>query len=514
MNPRTNSSSASVMGEIEEKFFTRMTAHGTAGSPYWREPGGIIRFVREVIGAEPRPYQEEILEEFVQRRRVAIRSPHGVGKSCLASWAVLWLIAAYPPQTDVKVVTTASAWRQLEKYLWPEIHKWARQADWSLAGLTVRHQKELLGLSLRLFNKEAFAAASDHPELIEGAHATVVAYIFDEAKAIPDGTWDAAEGAFSQEGLEGFEAYALAISTPGDEVGRFYDIHMGRPGFQDWWKRHVTLREAIDAGQISPEWANNRKRQWGEDSVVYQRRVLGNFASSSAQNVIPLEWVEAANGRWLNRNDIDNNFSYDVSGGENTESEEVEIAESPEAMGIDPARYGEDKTSIAWFQDYSVTIIERMAKMDLMSIANYINASDQGQGLPKAVDVIGVGAGVVDRLREMGHSVMGVNVSEPTLMTDISGELSFLNLRSLLWWLMREYLDPSAPRGRLIDLPPDEELTAELVIPKWTETARGTIKVESKSDIRKRLSRSTDSADSVMLAMYASLMMNSSGIWV
>lgn len=514
-----------ALEDIRSKFQANIQTYGIPGSSYWRGQDGIVRFVSEVLKPdEIYDYQEEIIRNFVKYRRVAVKSPHGAGKSCVASWLILWLMSAYPKETDVKVVTTASAWRQLEKYLWPEIHKWARRAEWGRVGLKVVHGRELLGLSFRLENKEAFAAASDNPELLEGAHAQVVAYIFDEAKKIPDATWDSAEGAFSQEGLEGHEVFAFAISTPGDEVGRFYDIHQGKLGFADWWTRSITLDECIKAGQISKTWAENRKKQWGEDSVIYQRRVLGNFASSAASSVIPLSWVELSNERWLNENNGDDTLGYDIGISEDMSPEDAlynemygsgEESVPKRAIGVDPARFGDDKTVIAWFEDFTITLIEKMAKLDTMAIANKVHDYDPSQAITKAIDSIGLGAGVVDRLRELGHSVVGINVSAPTEWTDESGELTFLNTRSMLWWMLREYLDPGKPKGRWINLPPDDDLLAELVIPRWTETSRGAIKVESKNDIRRRLSgRSTDTADAVMLAMYGAIMLSSHGIYL
>lgn len=111
--------------------------------------------------------------------------------------------------------------------------------------------------------------------------------------------FDAAEGAFSGTG----ETFALAISTPGEPMGRFYDMHRRKPGYEEWWVKHVTTQESIDAGRVSAEWVENRKRQWGETSAVYQNRVAGEFAASDEDTVIPLSWVEIANERWRELNE-------------------------------------------------------------------------------------------------------------------------------------------------------------------------------------------------------------------
>jgi len=193
------------------------------------------RFVHECFhwpeGKGPTAYQHEVLTELPIRRRIAMRGPHSLGKTALASWVILWfaLTRDAMPGGDWKVVSTASAWRQLTHYLWPEIHKWSRRLQWELIGRGAFDQRtELLGLMLKLGNGEAFAAASDKPDLIEGAHATRLLYVLDEAKAIPPATWDAAEGA-----LASGDCFALAISTPGEPQGRFYEIHSRKPGLED-----------------------------------------------------------------------------------------------------------------------------------------------------------------------------------------------------------------------------------------------------------------------------------------
>jgi hypothetical protein len=124
----------------------------------------------------------------------------------------------------------------------------------------------------------------------------------------------------------------------------------------------------------------------------------------------------------------------------------------------------------------------------------------RGHGGYAVVDVIGIGAGVVDRLREQTPAVVAFNAAERTDQRDISGELGFVNKRSAAWWSMREFLDPA--NDSHICLPPNDDLTAELTTPKWRVVSGGRIFVEGKDDIRKRLGHSTDYADAVIQAFY------------
>ena len=440
-----------------------------------------VAFVHDCIDwrdeAGPTDYQDEMLAMLPAERRVSVRGPHGVGKTAPAAWAVLWF-ATTRENDDWKVPTTASAWRQLSRYLWPEIHKWARRLRWDRIGRDPFDERiELLSLSLKLLGGEAFALASDNSALIEGAHATELLYVFDEAKTIPYATWESAEGAFAMG-----ECYWLAFSTPGEPVGQFYDIHARKPGFEDWWARHVTVDEALAAGRVNADWVQQRKLQWGEQSAVYQNRVLGEFASSAGDGVIPLAWVEAAIERWR-------------------DWQEQERPGDFTAVGVDVARSGEDKTVYALRFGNVIGELRQYSQQDTMRTTGQVKGIlDRYQSQAATIDVIGLGSGVVDRLREQSYRVIAFNASEHTDRRDKSGELGFTNLRSAAWWNLREMLEPDS--GCNVALPPDDELIGDLTAPHWREMSGGRIQVEGKPDIKKRLGRSTDCGDAAVMAFW------------
>lgn len=450
------------------------------------------KFVRNCIlwgpGEGPTPYQEAFLQQMVKSKRGAIRGPHGLGKTALSSWIILWFALTRDGQ-DWKVVTTAGAWRQLVRFTWPEVHKWARRLRWDVIGRPpMDNRTELLSTSINLKTGNAFAVASDQPALIEGAHASHLLYLFDEAKSIPASTWDAVEGAFASEG----ECYAVAMSTPGEPSGRFYDIHARRPGYEDWSVHHVSVEDAVRSKRVSAEWVEQRKRQWGERSALYQNRVLGNFASGLGDGIMALTWVEASNARWQEITDA---------------GKEMKITH----FGVDVADQGDDDTVIAVRCGKVVKEIRRHHGLDTMEttgiVAGLLKANP---GSVAVVDVIGIGAGVVARLREQGLEVEPFNASERTDVTDRSGEMGFLNQRSAGWWCLRELLDPSNSEN--ISLPPDDYLTGDLTAPRSKTSSTGKIQIESKDEIRKRIGRSTDAGDAVMMAFAADAMMADVGV--
>jgi hypothetical protein len=448
------------------------------------------------------PYQADGLARLQRRKRLAKRGPHGLGKTTEASLAVLWFATTRDAAgQDWKIPTTASAWLQLNRYLWPEIHKWARLLRWDLMGRgPFAEKRELLDLSLKLAHGEAFAASPADAARIEGAHAEQILYVFDEAKSIPADVFDAAEGAFAGAGPDTrAEAYALAISTPGEPNGRFYEICSAKPGTEDWDRRHVTKDEAIAAGRMSRQWAETRARQWGAASAVYQNRVEGEFAAGDTDSVIPLAWVEAAQLRWRERH------------GDQVESwrEPAEL----DVIGVDCAGAGADRTVLARRHGDDVAPLERPRKsttgdgdstgLEEMATAGRIVAILRANLTAKAiVDAGGLGSGVTGRAREQVRRsrVVAFVAGGGTTRRDRNGEFGFANKRSAAWWNLRELLDPED--GSEIALPPDDELVGDLTAPRWREMSGGKIQVESKVDIRKRLGRSTDAGDAVVQAFW------------
>jgi hypothetical protein len=436
-------------------------------------------------GRYPADYQLATLEELYQHKRYALRGPHTLGKTALASWALHWFALTRDGE-DWKIPTTASSWQQLTRFLWPEIHKWARLLKWDAIGRDPYNPNwELLTLNMRLKTGEAFAIASNQPELMEGAHADHLFYVYDEAKAIVEGTWDATEGAFAGAGEGLQEALALAISTPGEPAGRFYDIHSRKPGYEDWRVKHVKKEEAISGGRLSAVWVEQKARQWGEKSSIYLNRVEGEFAASDTDGVIPLAWVEAANDRWREWQGegfpgVFVGVGVDVGGG----------GEGSDASVLALAFAGGRVKELRKYPrgDPNTATMELTGK-----VVGVLNGYRAGEAI---VDVIGIGAGVVHRLAELRYAVRPFVASARTDYRDSSGEFGFYDWRSAGWWMLREMLEPGSELG--ICLPPEDELTGDLTAPHYKITSSGLIQVEDKPSIRRRIHRSTDCGDAVI----------------
>lgn len=207
----------------------------------------------------------------------------------------------------------------------------------------------------------------------------------------------------------------------------------------------------------------------------------GDFEAGVADDpwqVIPTAWVEAAQARWC------------------------KPARLPvmDALGVDVARGGRDETIIArrhgmWFDE--LLAYAGAQTPDGPTTAALVLAARRDHAVVH-IDVIGVGSSPFDFLRETGVQVVGVNVAEGSQGVDRSGRLVFKNLRSELWWRMREALDPANNTG--IALPPQRQVLADLCAPTWSLQGAA-IAVASREEIVKRLGRSPDYGSALVLAL-------------
>jgi hypothetical protein len=464
--------------ELQKRAIVRKNTHAYE-EKYYNDP---FQWVNDFVTISLADYHLDALKMIKDGcNKIAIFGPHGLGKSVFAALLILWAGSVSP---DCKVITTASAWRQLEAYLWPEVHKWYGKVDWKKverAGGNLAPRLLTLECNFSVQSK-AFAVASDNPLTIEGAHAKRIVYIFDEAKAIPAGIWESADGAFSTPG----DHLQVALSTPGDTSGVFYSICSRQKGYEKWKVRHVTLREAIRAGRVTLEWAREKREAWGKDSIAYQTRVLGIFATDSPEAIIPFSWVELAVNRWKDWKEKGSPLNGKL------------------VIGADTAGQGVDKTSFFYRVGKIGTRIERYKKSRPMELAGKLKNALGPKGLLNIDVSYGEGAGTANRLQEFdgfASRINPVNFSARTEKTDRTGIITFINVRALMWWNMREMLDPE--NDELIALPDDELLIGDLVaVRRLPLRSDGKLQIESKDDIRKRLGRSTDDGDSCCLAFY------------
>jgi hypothetical protein len=220
----------------------------------------------------------------------------------------------------------------------------------------------------------------------------------------------------------------------------------------------------------------------GMPEPLRSQMLRGDFTATGADDpwqVCPSGWVRDAQSRWRE--------------GRRPEG-------YPDALGVDPAAGGRDDTVLSrrrgdWFD--ALVVQPGGATPDGGSVAALVVANMK-ERCPVYIDVIGIGLSAYEHLKGNGLNVVAVDSRHESGARDRSGQLGFANKRAELWWRMREALEPNGPRS--ICLPPDPRLLADLCAPRWKLTPQG-IRVELKEETRKRLGRSPDRADAVILAM-------------
>lgn len=424
--------------------------------------GNPVAFVKEVLGGTPTPYQEEALNALASgERKMSIRSGHGTGKSTFASWAMLWFVMFRFPN---KVVVTAPTTGQLFDALFAELKKWITEMPKQLQPLlNVKSDR----VELVAAPSEAFISArtsrAETPEALAGVHSEHVLLVVDEASGVPEPVFEAAAGSMS-----GHSATTLLLGNPTRSSGTFFESQNRMA--HSWWVRRWSC---LDSPLVSDEFVEEIKLRYGEESNAFRIRVLGEFPLADDDTIIPFHLAEAASHR------------------------DIEAAQDVRPVwALDVARFGGDRTVLCKRTGSVVTDIEAWSGLDLMQTVGRIKAEYDGcsfQFRPSEilVDSIGLGAGVVDRLRELGLPVRGVNVSESP---SIKGTYS--NLRTELWFRVRGWLEE---RGSKI--PQNEELLAELTSIRYHYHSSGKMIAESKDQMKKRGLRSPDLADALCLSM-------------
>ncbi len=374
------------------------------------------------------------------------------------AWAVLWFMACYFP---CKIPCTAPTGHQLDDILWAEIAKWLGIMKDRCPGLAKEFEWKSATVELRSNPRESFAVARtsrpERPEALQGFHSENILFIIDEASGIPDAVFQVAEGALSTEG-----AFVLMAANPTRMDGYFYDSHHKMRA--RWAALHWNGEESP---MVSRTYIDDMRMKYGDESAIYRIRVRGDFAGNP-DGVIPIELIEAAIGR------------------------EVKPF-GDEVWGLDVARFGEDRTALCRRRkNYMAAKIEAWQGKDTMQTAGMVKLRyDEARIKPTAIyaDVIGLGAGVVDRCNELGLPIVGINVAETPSVQD-----KYNRKRDELWFRAREWF-----AGRDVYLCQDESLIAELSLPSYKLTSSGKIQVESKDDLKKRGVISPDLADAFCL---------------
>lgn len=436
-----------------------------------------VAFAREVLGVELWAKQVEVLNALTEHRRVAVKAGNGLGKGFCAAVALLWFVHSHPG--GAIALSTAPTFRQVRHVLWRQIRRLYRPVAKTLGGEMLHTRWDLDD------NRYALGLSADGADQFQGFHSPNVFIVVDEAEGVSEEIYEAIESVMTSA-----DPLLLLIGNPTSMSGAFRRAFHEERGIY----RAITISALespnVQAGRVvipgltTLQWVEEHRQIWEETSDIYRARVLGEFPDQGEDTLIRLSHIEAAvKGPVIDAVSwtID---SETVIGSERAAAEDVIIA-------VDVARYGSDSSVILRRRGDCVEDIQTLAQMDTMQLVGRVAAAiRQHNPAYVLIDEIGIGAGVVDRLRQLGHPVHGVNVARKPI-----NPRKFLNLRAEGYWRLRERFGSGD-----ISIPDDRRLIAELSSLRYFYTEGDRLKIESKDEIRKRNLPSPDRADALMLA--------------
>lgn len=502
--------------------------------------------------------QTDITASIIENRYTAVHSAHDLGKSYTASRIAAWWIDTHPAG-EAFVVSTAPTAAQVSAILWREIAKAHRKgalqgrinragypqwyfgselvgygrkpADWEESAFQGIHAKYVLviideacGVDQNIYNAVDALVTNEHSRVLAIGNPDIPGSHFQNV-CKPDSGWNV----IHLDGLRSPNMTRERIIGDDPENPKYPLLaalmeHEGIPYATE--PVPDNLRDLL----VSELWIEERLRRWGGmasldvkeytgkpvelGELVAQRaaqsplitsKVRGIFPTTSTDGVIPLGWLQLAVNRWHDKLDAPQQ-DYKKR---RRQLRVSETADEPgrKVLGVDVARSGDDDTALVTRYGNLVESIERFHIADTTEVAEWVARKLDEPHSIAVVDVIGIGAGVFDYLRRLKreHKIIGRAVAfnaagQDFNLTDKTGEFRFRNNRARAWWRLREMLDPS--KGSNLAIPDDERLIEELVAVNYKVMTGSIIQIEPKEDIKKRIGRSTDSADALVQAFW------------
>lgn len=467
----------------------------------WLQLRGIWRqdpllYAKQRLGLNPTVQQGALLDAVApDGAKVSVRAGHGVGKSASVAASIWWMLECfdYP-----KIPCTAPSASQLRDVLWSELGKWARRSDdlskareipqefWLSSLFTINQDRIADKGAPNEWFAVARTARKENPDALQGFHASgirisadgetieeiadggQIMFVVEEASGVADAIFEVAEGALSSHG-----ARLLMVGNPTRNTGYFARSH--KQDRADFRTLHFCC---ADSPLVDDGYRDRLVRKFGEGSNVVRVRADGEFPKQDDDTLIALEEVEVAIER-----------TNPSPAGERR-------------MGVDVARFGDDRTVFILRVGNQIEHCEIRAKQDTMATAGQAMAFYKKWRADNVfVDANGVGAGVADRLAEQRIPVVAVMVSEKaperSQWSKVDGQPA--KVRDHIWMEVAQWVHDEEPCFGPLERDAAEDLAGELASVKYKIDSSGRVVVESKDEMKRRGLRSPDIADAVGL---------------
>ena len=434
---------------------------------YYDKP---VEFAEDFLKFKADDKQSEIMTSIRDRKRTAVRSGQGIGKTATVACIIIWYLCT---RYNAKVIATAPNITQLYTVLWAELAKWLQD---SVISQFVTHTKTRLYMNGYEKNWFAFPKTATTKEGIAGQHADHLLVIADESSGIKDEILETLLGT-----ITGKYNKILFISNPTRTSGVYYNaFHQNRNMFNCI---HVNSENSI---RVDRENIKMLAESYGKDSNVYRVRVLGEFPKSEDDVFIPIEWVERAT----------------IKETPEFQKQDIEIIK----IGVDVARFGDDESAIVPNINNSIESIfvykhnktTTLTGKIINLTKEYYNIYSKAQ-IFIIVDEIGVGGGVVDRLIELLETEY-IGLSDrvkviPCNVSHSSRSKKYADMTTFIWGTVRNLLEQQELR-----IPNDNNLIGQLSSRKYEVLSNGKLQIESKKKMKARGLKSPDRGDALTLA--------------
>ena len=437
----------------------------------WGQPGTPLEHF-----TGPRKWQREVLSDIAAHikqnqgkidfdtLRHAVSSGRGIGKSALVSWITIWMLSTRIGSTTI---ISANSESQLRSVTWAEITKWlamSLNSHWFEVSATrlmpAKWLTELVERDLkkgtRYWGVEGRLWSAENPDAYAGVHNfDGVLVIFDEASGIDDSIWAVTSGFFTENTPNRFW---MAFSNPRRNTGYFYECFNSK---REFWTTKV-----VDARTVE-----------GTDKQVYQQ-IIDEYGADSAQAHVEVygQFPSEGDDQFIGANLVD----------EAMKRPQYKDDSAPIVIGVDPARFGADATVIAIRQGRDIISIRRHRGDDTMTVVGHvIDVIEEYKPTLVVIDEGGLGAGIVDRLKEQRYKVKGINFGNKS-----KNPVMYGNKRAEMWGAMKDWLKTAS-------IPLDRFLKTDLISPMMKPDSKGTIFLESKKDMKARGLASPDAADAI-----------------
>lgn len=473
----------------------------------WRKDWN--KFVREALKARLDKEQQAIIESVQYNPMTAVASGVARGKDFLSACACLCFMYLTPRWEkgklikNTKIAMTAPTDRQVKNIMVPEVRRLYRNAGFlpgRLVGYDIRTEYEEWYLT-------GFKAGDDNTEAWSGFHAVNTMFAITEASGISEATFNAIEG-----NLQGNSRILIVFNpniTTGYAARAMKSSRYSKFRLNSLNAENVVSKENKIPGQVDYNWVKDKVENWTTPVIendfnegdgdfkwegkfyrpndLFRVKVLGMFPKVLVDTLIPYEWVELANERWRVLND------------------EGFIPAKSCRLGVDVAGMGRDSSVLCprygnYVKEFDVH--QSSGTADHMHVVGMTIPYLKNKKAKAFIDTIGEGAGVYSRLEELDYkNAFSCKFSEgANELSDITEQYTFANMRAYLYWCVRDWLNPKNGFGAA--LPPCDQLTEELTDIHWKFQSNGSIIIEAKEDIKKRLKRSPDYSDSLANTFY------------